>query len=544
MYKNYFFLNRLVVEINSFLRGSNVLSAFSQEKDKLNLEIKSAGQTKFLEISVSPGFPYLILKDAYHRAKKNTIDLFSDFVPSKILSLEIAGTDRVIKITLDSGSLFFTVRGKYTNAIFLDRNNGVVCFKKMPDDFSGDQFVKEMEATVFTSEFTLPKIKLEKADNIWDEVKTKYPFIGKEILAESKIRHGSRNTSEIISTINDIIYKIKTGKPVVVYDDQTHQLNVTVSSFKIFSGSDVKTFDDVNSTISYYINKKYYLDDFEIKRKRIEKHLEKEQHRLSSKLNNVKALIDKGSSEEEYKKFGSLLLINIDKFHQGMEKIEVPDIYSGNKLLEIKLNASLSLQKNANKYFEKAKNDKIRIEKSKELHKTLIVQFNRLKEIKDRLNSSPTTEDYNLIMKELKIKDAEQTKKSDDIEDKFKHYVIEKKYNVFVGKDSRNNDLLTTKYAKQNDYWFHARSVPGSHVVLKVENNKEIIPKNILKLAASIAAYHSKAKTSGLAPVSYAQKKYVVKKKGMEPGKVALLKEEVLIVKPEIPKGCEYISRE
>jgi len=63
-----------------------------------------------------------------------------------------------------------------------------------------------------------------------------------------------------------------------------------------------------------------------------------------------------------------------------------------------------------------------------------------------------------------------------------------------------------------------------------------------LKKTASIAAFHSKAKTAGLAPVSYSFKKYVVKKKGMEAGKVALMKEEVLLVHPEIPKNCEYQS--
>jgi predicted ribosome quality control (RQC) complex YloA/Tae2 family protein len=100
---------------------------------------------------------------------------------------------------------------------------------------------------------------------------------------------------------------------------------------------------------------------------------------------------------------------------------------------------------------------------------------------------------------------------------------------------------LTTKFAKQNDYWFHARSVSGSHAVLRVENYKEGIPKPILKKAASIAAYHSKAKTSKLTPVSYTLKKYVVKRKGMEPGKVNLLKEEVLLVTPEIPGGCIFV---
>jgi len=124
---------------------------------------------------------------------------------------------------------------------------------------------------------------------------------------------------------------------------------------------------------------------------------------------------------------------------------------------------------------------------------------------------------------------------------KFKHYVIDDKYNVYVGKDSKNNDLLTTRFAKQNDFWFHARSVSGSHVVLRVENTKEAIPKNVLKKVAALAAFHSKAKTAGVVPVAYTYKKYVIKKKGFPVGTVHLLREDVLLVKPEVPKGCEFV---
>ena len=141
----------------------------------------------------------------------------------------------------------------------------------------------------------------------------------------------------------------------------------------------------------------------------------------------------------------------------------------------------------------------------------------------------------------MKIKDKDDVESKDDIKSKFKHYLIDNKYNVFVGKDSKNNDLLTTRFAKQNDFWFHARSVSGSHVVLRVENTKEAIPKNILKNVAALAAYHSKAKTAGTVPVAYTLKKYVIKKKGYPIGTVHLLKEDVLLVKPEIPKGCEFV---
>jgi predicted ribosome quality control (RQC) complex YloA/Tae2 family protein len=145
-------------------------------------------------------------------------------------------------------------------------------------------------------------------------------------------------------------------------------------------------------------------------------------------------------------------------------------------------------------------------------------------------------------MKELNIKDENKQNSNIEITIKFKHYIIDQKYHVFVGKDSQNNDLLTTKFAKQNDFWFHARSVSGSHVVLRVDNTKEAIPKSVLKKAAALAAYHSKAKTAGIVPVTYAFKKYVVKRKGMPIGQVSLLKEDVMLVKPEIPENTEYLT--
>ena len=147
-------------------------------------------------------------------------------------------------------------------------------------------------------------------------------------------------------------------------------------------------------------------------------------------------------------------------------------------------------------------------------------------------------------MKWLARLDSNQEKQNqnDEVEIKFKHYLIEKKYHVFVGKDSVNNDLLTIRFAKQNDFWFHARSVSGSHVVLRIENTKEVVPKNILKKAASLAAYHSKAKTAGVVPVSYTFKKYVIKRKGQPTGQVSLLRENVLLVKPEIPVDTEYLT--
>ncbi|MFZ0453390.1 MAG: NFACT RNA binding domain-containing protein [Ignavibacteriaceae bacterium] len=542
MYKNYFFLNRFVVEVNSILKDSFLISAFSQEKDKLLLEIRKERETRFLEISVNPGFPYITLKDSYHRAKKNTIGFFAELLPAQIQQFEIADSDRILKIKLAAGILYFVIRGKYTNISFYSGDK-LENFKNPPEDFIEGEFLKEMTSSHFIECFNLPYFILDEETDIWKELKIKYPIIGKEIISEVKTRLNEGSKDEIISTLTQIIREIIEGKPTVFLDKNNLQIYLGVSSFNIFPYTEEKFFNDLVSALNFFISKKFTYYLLNEKRKIIEKHLDKELSHFSSKMNKLKGTIERGSKEEEYQRIGNLLWINISIVHKGMNSIELEDIYNENKKVNIKLDENLSPKKNVDKYFDKAKNDRIRLEKSHQLFNTTLKAFNNLKRVEQKFLTARDPEEYNSIMKELNIKEESSKNHQDDIQNKFKHYLIEHRYNIYVGKNNTNNDLLTLKFAKQNDYWFHARSVPGSHVVLRVENSKDIIPKNILKKAASLAAFHSKAKTAGTVPVSYTFKKYVVKKKGMEPGKVALLREDTLLVKPEIPDKCEYVEK-
>ncbi len=546
MFKNYFFLNRFIVEINSLIKDSLLTSAFSQDKDKLILEIKKAAETKFLEISVNPGLPFISLKDSFHRAKKNTIDFFTEHLPLKILFLEIAEADRVVRIRLDSGSLYFAIRGKYTNITLLTKDNKLENFKNFPEDFREDDFINEQGAVKFIKDFNLPLFQIYGSD-IWKELKNNYPFVGKEIISEVKSRikeeNKEENKEEIISALNQIIKEIFYEKPAVFLDQKYLQVYFGVSTFIIFPFTEKIFFQDIINAFNFFISKKFNFEQLSDKRKKIQKHLDRELSHFSAKMNKLQSVLERGSKEEEYQKLGNLLLINISSIHKGMNNIELHDIYNDNKPVSIKLDEYLPPKKNVDSYFDKAKNDRVRLEKSRQLFDVTSKVYYNLKNIELKFSNINDPEEYNKIMKELNIKDEDKKNIQDDIKDKFKHYLIENKYNIFVGKNNTNNDLLTLKFAKQNDYWFHARSVPGSHVVLKVDNTKETIPKNVLKKAASLAAFHSKAKTAGTVPVSFTLKKYVVKKKGMEPGKVALLREDTLLVKPEIPDKCEYIEK-
>jgi predicted ribosome quality control (RQC) complex YloA/Tae2 family protein len=109
-------------------------------------------------------------------------------------------------------------------------------------------------------------------------------------------------------------------------------------------------------------------------------------------------------------------------------------------------------------------------------------------------------------------------------------------WKVLAGKTDVDNDYLSLKLAKPNDYWFHVRGMPGSHVVLGA-GSKEVPNRATLKQAAAVAAYYSKARHGGVVPVSCTEVRYVTKPRGAKPGLVHIRKEITLKVRPALPSS-------
>lgn len=107
-------------------------------------------------------------------------------------------------------------------------------------------------------------------------------------------------------------------------------------------------------------------------------------------------------------------------------------------------------------------------------------------------------------------------------------------WEVLAGRTDADNDRLSLKMARPEDYWFHIRGMPGSHVLLRVDGAEP--DKNTLKAAAAVAAWHSKARNAGLVPVSCTRARYVTKPRGAKPGTVQIRKESVLKVRPGLPE--------
>jgi predicted ribosome quality control (RQC) complex YloA/Tae2 family protein len=113
-------------------------------------------------------------------------------------------------------------------------------------------------------------------------------------------------------------------------------------------------------------------------------------------------------------------------------------------------------------------------------------------------------------------------------------------WTVLVGRTDIDNDRLSLRVAEPNDWWFHVRGTPGSHVILRAKPATEP-DRATLKLAAAIAAYHSKARNSGKVSVACTQARHVRKPRGAKPGTVQIRKETLLKVVPALPEGRRRI---
>jgi len=187
----------------------------------------------------------------------------------------------------------------------------------------------------------------------------------------------------------------------------------------------------------------------------------------------------------------------------------------------------LSPSANAQKYFDKYKKERGSIE-------ILNKKLESLKQKKTELKNKHAGIQSSASLKELRKMNKAEKADSESSNLPFRKFTFDQ-FEVWVGKDSYSNDLLTTKYASPNDLWFHVRGASGSHTILKISGKNDIPGKEIIQAAASIAAYYSKARKAGNVPVAYCQKKYVKKKKGFKQGSVVMEREKVIFVKPGLP---------
>jgi predicted ribosome quality control (RQC) complex YloA/Tae2 family protein len=263
--------------------------------------------------------------------------------------------------------------------------------------------------------------------------------------------------------------------------------------------------------------------------------LESVQHRATRTLEAMRRDEDEHDRASLYQEYGALLMAHLATVPPGLAECEIS---SGDRSVSIPLDPMLTSVQNAQRYFEKAKHARLARRQAGERKVVLQDRIAAAGSLLRALRAATTREEFEAFMK-TRSEELEEFgigKKGPQPRDfPFRTFVVDGGFEVWVGKDNTSNDLLTLRYAKPNDLWFHVRGTPGSHVVLRVSTGSGIPGKKPKQQAAGIAAYYSKMRNARMVPVTMTERKYVRKPRGAAPGSVAVSHEETLFAEPQIP---------
>ena len=248
--------------------------------------------------------------------------------------------------------------------------------------------------------------------------------------------------------------------------------------------------------------------------------------------------------KDKYKVYGELINTYGYGLPEGSRSFQALNYYT-NEEITIPLDPTLTPQENSKKYFE-------RYGKLKRTEEALTGQIadtqseiEHLESISNALDIALEESDLSQIKDELTeygyIKKHYSGKKGAKMQAKSKpfHYLSSDGYDIYVGKNNYQNDELTFKLATGNDWWFHAKKMPGSHVVVKTKDGT--LPDRTFEEAGSLAAYYSKGKTAPKVEIDYLQKKNVKKPAGAKPGFVVYYTNYSLMASPDI-SGLQLIN--
>ena len=274
-------------------------------------------------------------------------------------------------------------------------------------------------------------------------------------------------------------------------------------------------------------------------RERLTRSMHRELAKLERIQVNLSRDIDAASRARDFRHMGNLLATYRHLLRTGMKSITVKDL-SGEKNITITLDPSRSIDANIKDYFNRARKGERGIIVMRERRK----QIERLirekkKAIADVENMTDPYEIVSAASSLMKTRSKEVKKESS--EKRFRVFELDDKHKVIVGRNDKENDLLTHRYASPRDLWFHAQGVAGSHVILKGATSST--PKVIIEKAAEIAAYFSKAKHSAMVPVIYTEKRYVRKPRRSKAGAASVERGKTIFVSPRIPDSKMSRSR-
>ena len=552
-------ISNLTYELNTNLVGGRISKISMPEDNELIFTIKNNAKTYRLLVSASASLPLVYLTDVNKPAPKVApafLMLLRKYIgTAKINNIFQMGLERILCFELEHlnelGDLshkrmYIEIMGKHSNIIFTDENNKIIdSIKRISANMSS------LREVLPGREYFLPE-ELKKKDLLNTELeefieilkskeyplsKSIYmnfagisPLIAEEIILRASLPSQAPSTSlgeleytHLFHTIQNLLEDINAHNftPNIIYKDEEA---IEFSSINLYSyeGKEYKkeSFDSVSKMLyDFYSSREAFVLNRQ-KSSDLRRIVNTALERASKKYDLQEKQLQDADKKDIYRVYGDLLNTYGYSLKGGESSFTTENFYDDNKEITIPLDKNKSAKENAKKYYDKyAKLSRTTKALSEEILKTKN-DIEHLQSIQTALEVSSDDESLSQIRQELVdfgyIKKHSSAKKQKIASHPY-HYISSDGYDIYVGKNNYQNEELTFKVATGNDWWFHAKGIPGSHVILK-SNNEEELPDRAYEEAAALAAFYSKAKDTDKVEVDYIQKKNIKKVAGAAPG--------------------------
>ncbi|MCD8300491.1 MAG: NFACT family protein [Clostridiales bacterium] len=564
----------LADELNTALAGTRISKISQPEDDELMLTLKGSHGQLRLTLSANASLPLAYLteknKTAPMTAPNFCMLLRKHIANGRIISVTQPGLERVLVFEIEHldelgdlrrKRLILEIMGKHSNLIFIDENDMIL------------DSIKHISAQVSSVREVLPgrqyfipsqkgkKSPLEEKADVFIETVSTRPTTAAKAVSGSYIGFSPLMANELcfragidgdapcasvgsdewqalaarfISLMEQVnarafdphIYRSE-GKPAEF-------AAVALCSYADCEGEACSSISRVLET--FYGEKNIYT---RIRQKStdlrhiVSVHLDRARKKYDLQM---RQLADTGK-RDKYRLYGELINTWGYNIPEGAKSFEALDYYD-NETIVVPLDPTLTPQENSQKYFAKYGKLKRTCEALTKLTEETRAEVEYLESVAASMDIAASESDLSQIRDELTengyIRRRSGKKRTNQAKSKPYHYRTADGYDIYVGKNNYQNDELTFKFAEGNDWWFHAKKMPGSHVIAKTKTGK--LPDSVFEAAASLAAYYSRGRESDKVEIDYVQKKQVKKPAGARPGFVVYYTNYSMIGKPDT--GC------
>lgn len=561
----------IVKELQDRVTGGRIYKIAQPEKDELLLTIKNAGGQVRLLMSADASLPLIYMtstnKTSPLTAPNFCMLLRKHLQNARIVEVTQPGLERIVRFELEHLNelgdickkyLAIELMGKHSNIIFYDDKNMIIdSIKHISGMVSSvrevlpgrDYFIPQTQDKKNPLQVTCEEFRSmikSKCMAAYKAVYTSFtgisPSIAQEIMYRAKVE-GDKSTAELTDEecirmyqfFSAMMQQVKAGEflPNIVYENG-QPVEYAVVELTSYAKDMTRQYDSISALLEHYYAEKNMLTRIRQRsvdlRRIVQTALERNVKKYDLQLKQLKDT----EKREKYRIYGELLNTYGYGVEPGAKSMEALNYYT-NEMITIPLDETLTAGENAKKYFDKYQKLKRTYEALTVLTQETKTEIDHLASVSTSLDIALKEEDLVQIKEELieagYIRRKGGTKKQKITSRPF-HYISSDGFDMYVGKNNFQNDELTFKFATGNDWWFHAKGMPGSHVIVKT-NGAEMTDR-AYEEAGRLAAYYSQGRGQDKVEIDYVQKKQVKKPNGAKPGFVVYYTNYSLVIDTDI----------